>query len=139
MGHLHARYPFIYSICQFYFIYLNSCAQVTSIPLTADIDYVVIGCDGLYDEMSDDDIVAFINDGLAHEKDLIDIAKDLVEEAIDLGSTDNVSVIIVKLDKKFQRLITKSAQLEVSISHHYDSDSDRPRNLNRQAGRSATF
>lgn len=88
---------------------------MTSIPLTPDIDYIVIGCDGLYDEMSDDDIVSFINEGLGQEKDLDEIAKELVEEAIELGSTDNVSVIIVKLDKKFQKLITKSAQLEVDI------------------------
>lgn len=96
-------------------LFFDSLEQVTSIPLTADIDFVVIGCDGLYDEMSDDDIVSFINDGFAHEKALEDIAKELVEEAIELGSTDNVSVIIVKLDKKFQKLITKSAQLEVSL------------------------
>jgi serine/threonine protein phosphatase PrpC len=83
--------------------------------LSPDIDYIVIGCDGLYDEMSDDDIVTFINDGLAQEKELDEIAKELVEEAIELGSTDNVSVIIVKLDKKFQKLITKSAQLEVDL------------------------
>eukprot|EP01127_Copromyxa_protea_P009524 TRINITY_DN2259_c0_g1_i1.p2 TRINITY_DN2259_c0_g1~~TRINITY_DN2259_c0_g1_i1.p2 ORF type:complete len:227 (+),score=51.93 TRINITY_DN2259_c0_g1_i1:856-1536(+) len=62
--------------------------------------------------MSDDDIVEFINGRLKQEKELVDIAKELVEEAIDLGSTDNVSVIIIKLDKKFQKLITKSAQLE---------------------------
>ncbi len=67
--------------------------------------FLVIGCDGLYDVLSNQDIVNFIlnyyDDDLCKlrpSKQKLNIASLIANYAIDKGSTDNISVIIVFLD-----------------------------------------
>ncbi len=63
--------------------------------------FIVIGCDGLYDCLSNDDIVNFVllncYDATLKKRinQNINIAKRLGDYAISNGSTDNVSVIVV--------------------------------------------
>ena len=66
--------------------------------------FIILGCDGLYDVLTNDDIVNFV---LLHCYDStlikrinqnINIAKKLGDYAIAKGSTDNVSVIVVFFD-----------------------------------------
>jgi serine/threonine protein phosphatase PrpC len=65
--------------------------------------FIVVGCDGLYDELDNNEIVNFI---LMNCYDIktgerinkhINIAKRLAEHAIMKGSSDNVSIIVVFL------------------------------------------
>lgn len=57
--------------------------------------FLILGCDGLWDVMSSQDAVNFV---LKNKKDSKNIAKSLASHAINkLGSTDNVSVIVVFL------------------------------------------
>jgi serine/threonine protein phosphatase PrpC len=70
--------------------------------LTDDDKFIVLGCDGLYDYCTPDDIVTFIlkkcYDPTTQKRiNVPDIAKLLAEYAIEKGSTDNVTVIIVFL------------------------------------------
>lgn len=63
--------------------------------------FVVLGCDGLYDYLSNQDIVNFVlnrcyDDEFNRVKNN-DIAKQLAEYAIEKGSTDNISVILIFL------------------------------------------
>jgi serine/threonine protein phosphatase PrpC len=66
--------------------------------------FIVLGCDGLYDMLSNDDIVNFVLSS-CYDATLtkrinqhINIAKRLGDYAISKGSTDNVSVIVVFFD-----------------------------------------
>ncbi len=63
-----------------------------------NIKYVVLACDGLWDVLSNQEVVNFINEELhnLNNKD-IDISKKLADYAIKKGSTDNISIIIIYL------------------------------------------
>ena len=56
--------------------------------------FLIVGCDGLWDVMQDQDAVDFVVERLA-EKELA--AKFLVEEALKRGSTDNITVSVAFL------------------------------------------
>ena len=56
--------------------------------------FLIVGCDGLWDVMQDQDAVDFVLERLA-EKELV--AKFLVEEALKRGSTDNITVSVAFL------------------------------------------
>jgi protein phosphatase 2C len=81
--------------------YLTSFPDVFQYKITSDDKFLVLACDGLWDVMSNSDVVNFV---LSEAYDLktntlinnnINIAKKLAKYAISKGSTDNVSVIII--------------------------------------------
>ena len=58
----------------------------------------MLGCDGLFDVMTEQDVVDFVRVRFASGISVSETADLLVQRAIHgLGSTDNVSVIIVQL------------------------------------------
>ena len=61
-----------------------------------NIKYVVLACDGLWDVLSNQDVVNFINEELYLNNDKKqNISKKLADYAIKKGSTDNISIIII--------------------------------------------
>ena len=66
--------------------------------------FIIMGCDGLYDVLSNSDIINFVlmhcydNTTTKRINHNMNIAKKLAEHAIKLGSTDNVSCIVIFLD-----------------------------------------
>lgn len=77
---------------------LNECiAQCACEPLliclqlkiTSDLSFVILACDGLYDVMTDQDVVDFVQPRLESVKtpeELIDVAKALVNHAVSFFS-----------------------------------------------------
>lgn len=69
--------------------------------LTRDDKFIVLGCDGLYDYCTDNEVVTFVlkncYDPYSQKLMTTKIASKLAQYAIDKGSTDNVSVIVVFL------------------------------------------
>lgn len=59
--------------------------------------FVVLACDGLWDVMTDAEVVAFVGDRLGRGGAAGGTAKKLVRAALDRGSTDNISVMVVVL------------------------------------------
>ena len=62
-------------------------------------EFLILACDGLWDVMSNAEAVAWVEQKLETEDDLDAVALQLAQHAIDIGSTDNVSVLIVLLPK----------------------------------------
>jgi serine/threonine protein phosphatase PrpC len=66
--------------------------------------FIVLACDGLWDVMTNQDVVDYIIENCYNIdtnkrlKKNINIAKLLGKKAIDLGSSDNISIIVVFLD-----------------------------------------
>ncbi|CAI5703349.1 hypothetical protein KXD40_003735 [Peronospora effusa] len=58
-------------------------------------EFMVLGCDGLFDVMEPQDVVNFVRAKLSLHGDVQHVTEELVSHAIALGSTDNVSAIIV--------------------------------------------
>src|SRR5690606_2090862 len=65
------------------------------IDLTEDDLFLILACDGLWDRMTYQQAVEFV-EGLRREgKSPEEVAKCLTKEALDRNSLDNVSVIVV--------------------------------------------
>eukprot|EP01125_Pyxidicula_operculata_P017276 TRINITY_DN6045_c2_g2_i2.p1 TRINITY_DN6045_c2_g2~~TRINITY_DN6045_c2_g2_i2.p1 ORF type:complete len:579 (-),score=180.95 TRINITY_DN6045_c2_g2_i2:103-1839(-) len=117
---------------------LMTCAPETSYQvLNPECEFIVLGCDGLYDEISNEDIIKFVKERLDTKVPVSDVCKEIVKEALERGSTDNISVVIVKFEKKFKKKLLKAqntkknplSQSTDSISNSssevtYDSDLD---------------
>lgn len=77
--------------------------DVYKFKITTKDKFIIIACDGLWDVISNHDAVNFvlercydINKNRINKK--INIARKLAENALQLGSTDNITIIIVFFD-----------------------------------------
>eukprot|EP01128_Nolandella_sp_AFSM9_P002158 TRINITY_DN12546_c0_g1_i1.p1 TRINITY_DN12546_c0_g1~~TRINITY_DN12546_c0_g1_i1.p1 ORF type:complete len:299 (+),score=44.70 TRINITY_DN12546_c0_g1_i1:52-897(+) len=69
---------------------------VTEFPLDTGVDFFIVACDGLWDVINNQLAVRFVSRRLGEGGKLNTVAKELVKLALDKGSTDNVSVILVR-------------------------------------------
>lgn len=69
--------------------------EFQQIVLTEDDEFIIIGCDGIWDIMSSHQAVGLVRRGLRRHDDPEQCAKDLVMEALRLNTFDNLTVIIV--------------------------------------------
>ncbi|XP_004495879.1 probable protein phosphatase 2C 49 [Cicer arietinum] len=67
------------------------------VVLTEDDEFLIIGCDGIWDVMSSQHAVSLVRKGLRRHDDPEKCARDLVMEALRLNTFDNLTVIIVCL------------------------------------------
>jgi protein phosphatase PTC1 len=76
---------------------------VTARPFTSErildenSSFLIIACDGLWDVVSDQEAVNFVNEQLDNGVDFSNIAPQLLETALAKGSTDNVTIMVVLL------------------------------------------
>ena len=67
----------------------------------AQDEYAVLACDGLWDGINPEDVPAIIDEHLEDtDSDFDSLAKSLINVACRKGSTDNISVIVVRLKKR---------------------------------------
>lgn len=84
--------------------------QIAEYTLQAGDEFLLIGCDGVWDVVQHQEAVDLCANLLRHEKKPHEVAKELVEYAFSKGSTDNISACIIVLDF--------SAEKERSAVHH---------------------
>jgi serine/threonine protein phosphatase PrpC/serine/threonine protein kinase len=75
--------------------YVAATPEITAVELSADTDCIVLASDGLWDVVSSQEAIYLVR-STVRSADLA--AKRLVLKAIELGSNDNISVIVVYLD-----------------------------------------
>lgn len=63
--------------------------------LTEDDEFLIIGCDGIWDVMSSQHAVGVVRRGLRRHDDPERCARELVMEALRLNTVDNLTVIVV--------------------------------------------
>ncbi|KAG6518072.1 probable protein phosphatase 2C 2 [Zingiber officinale] len=63
--------------------------------LTEDDEFLIIGCDGIWDVMSSQIAVGIVRRGLRRHKDPELCARELVMEALRLNTCDNLTVIVI--------------------------------------------
>jgi len=88
---------------------LTSEPEIHQISLTSEVDILLVGSDGLYEHFSNEELITFIKNGLITSS-LETVVKELIEEAIDRGTEDNVSIIVVKFEKAYKKLLKKRAK-----------------------------
>ncbi|KAJ4727876.1 Protein phosphatase 2C-like protein [Melia azedarach] len=69
--------------------------EFQQVVLTEDDEFLIIGCDGIWDVMSSQHAVSLVHRGLRRHDDPEQCARDLVMEALRLNTFDNLTVIIV--------------------------------------------
>ena len=81
--------------------------EVTFYQRTDDDEFLILACDGLWDVMTEQEVANFVFK-FANGKDtssslfLAELSDEIVQEAMQLGSRDNISVITVKLKPPIQ-------------------------------------
>lgn len=76
--------------------------EIHSEVITPMTEFMVLATDGLWDIMPPQMAISFVRGKLAESRDLQEAAKDLVREAIQRGSVDNVTVLLVTFDSQAQ-------------------------------------
>ena len=66
------------------------------LPIVPTDEFVVLASDGLWDVISDDDVIQIARNKLAEGKSPSLVAEELCELALRLGSSDNVTIVIVQ-------------------------------------------
>lgn len=74
---------------------LSAEPETTLEPLQPEDEFVVLGCDGLWDVISSQQVVNFVRKRLLCHGDVARASRELVSRAIALGSVDNVSAVVV--------------------------------------------
>jgi len=75
--------------------YISQIPDIYYKKITTDTKYIVMACDGLWDVIESKEIANILNDlSLNNNKNL---AASLAQLALDKGSTDNVSIIIIEV------------------------------------------
>lgn len=69
--------------------------DVQQVVLTEDDEFLIIGCDGIWDVMSSQYAVSLVRRGLRRHNDPKQCAQELVTEASRLNSADNLTVIVI--------------------------------------------
>lgn len=69
--------------------------EFQQVVLTEDDEFLIIGCDGIWDVMSSQHAVSLVRRGLRRHDDPEQCARDLVMEALRLNTFDNLTVIVV--------------------------------------------
>jgi protein phosphatase PTC1 len=72
---------------------VSGAPHLTHLPLTSAHKYVIVGCDGLWDVMTDAEAVQAV----AGMKNATEMADKLCKMAMARGTTDNVSVMAIRL------------------------------------------
>jgi serine/threonine protein phosphatase PrpC len=84
--------------------YVTSMPDLYKYKIQESDKFIVMGCDGLWDVLSNQEVINFVLDMCYDIKNNIryskqqNVAKNLAEHAIKKGSTDNVSVIVIFLN-----------------------------------------
>ncbi|KAK7303640.1 hypothetical protein RJT34_14551 [Clitoria ternatea] len=71
--------------------------DVQVVTLTEEDEFLIIGCDGIWDVISSQDAVSFVRRGLRRHDDPQQCARELVKEALRLHTSDNLTVIVICL------------------------------------------
>ena len=74
--------------------YVTHLPQIYRYKISSSDKFIVFACDGLWDVMSNQDVVDFINELILNKKFKGNYAKELADHAYARGSLDNITTIV---------------------------------------------
>lgn len=78
--------------------FVTASPDVRTVDLTGNEDYLIVACDGLWDELTPQDAMRETNHFLLdNPHSFSDVAKSLSEKARRSGSMDNITVLVIML------------------------------------------
>ena len=67
-----------------------------SFKVTSEIDFLVLASDGIWDRMTPQEVIDFINEEIQH-KDLNKVCDNLINSCFEKLSNDNMTVIVIMI------------------------------------------
>eukprot|EP00250_Pteridium_aquilinum_P003596 c13904_g1_i2 orf=308-1483(-) len=95
---------------------LSAEPEVKQFLLTEDDEFLIIGCDGLWDVLSSELAVEFARKRLQQHNDPDQCCRELVAEALRLKTSDNLTVVVVCFQAKPPPRLVKNFLVRKSIS-----------------------
>lgn len=96
---------------------LSAEPELKLVTLTNEDEFLIIGSDGIWDVFSSQNAVDFSRRRLQEHNDLKLCCKEIVEEAMKRGATDNLTVVMVSFHlEPPPRVIVRRAKVQRSIS-----------------------
>jgi len=77
--------------------YVTHLPQIYRYKISSGDKFIIFACDGLWDVMTNQDVVDYMNELISNKKFKGNYAKELAEQAIAKGSLDNVTAIVYML------------------------------------------
>jgi len=77
--------------------FVSNEAYSACLDLNESHEFIVLACDGLWDKLTHQEVVDFVHENIALGRDSHRISELLAQHALDKGSRDNVTVIVVIL------------------------------------------
>ena len=71
--------------------------DIRQMILTEEDEFLIIGCDGIWDVLSSQNAVSLVRRGMRQHNNPQQCARDLVMEAVRLNTSDNLTVIVIFL------------------------------------------
>ena len=103
--------------------------EVTAVERNAEEDeFLVVACDGIWDEMTNEDLCAFVSSRLRITHDLEKICNEVIDTCLHKGSRDNMSIIIVTFPaapKVSQEAVDAEADLDKRLKKRIDDLMDQ--------------
>jgi len=96
---------------------------INKIDYIPEYDFLIISCDGLWDKLSYEQAVDFVGAAKKSGKDALDTAQLLVKDALDKGTLDNVTAIVIYLNSPSKEL-GKTVPRLASPNDDDDDDDD---------------
>ena len=72
--------------------------EVRTVDIVKQDEFFVIGSDGVFDCLSNENCVNIVRRALMEGKELSEAARALTQAALDLGSNDNVTAVVIALN-----------------------------------------
>ncbi|BAF18885.1 probable protein phosphatase 2C 54 isoform 1 [Oryza sativa Japonica Group] len=97
---------------------LSAEPELKMITLTKDDEFLIIGSDGIWDVFSNQNVVDFARRRLQEHNDVKSCCREIVEEAIKRGATDNLTAVLVSfhLEAPPQVRVSRPGRVARSIS-----------------------
>ena len=76
--------------------YISHVPDIYTIKITKQNEFIVMACDGLWDVIENNELYKLLKE--YQTKKIVNYASKLATEALERGSTDNISIIILELD-----------------------------------------
>eukprot|EP00029_Vermamoeba_vermiformis_P008454 TRINITY_DN3963_c0_g1_i2.p1 TRINITY_DN3963_c0_g1~~TRINITY_DN3963_c0_g1_i2.p1 ORF type:complete len:478 (-),score=110.62 TRINITY_DN3963_c0_g1_i2:105-1397(-) len=103
--------------------------DILEVPLTTDTEFILLACDGLWDKFSNEEAVEFVRKRIQTNVPTLDIAKEIVQEAYNLGSTDNITAVLIVFNHSIKNKSVRRAGT-VSEAHGHAPQGHAEHNTN---------
>ena len=95
-----------------------STPDIIEIDINSKIDFIFIGCDGIYNKLSNKEITEIIfssvklciTSNVPYSQMLQVIGSNIISKAIDKGSRDNLSLIILVMNNLYECIVDKDVE-----------------------------